>query len=95
VEGYEIRLAAKTVSLPWEKRTEIERRLEARAATGDGYAAHAVESLHAGRVLTLGDKLQLYTAINEWLARTAVDQVGAEVMSLREELQRDLGVRLF
>ena len=95
VRDDELRLAAASVSLPSEKRSEIERRLDAHAATGDRYAEHALETLRTRRVPTVADKLQWYTVINEWLARTHVDELGVDVMQLREELQRDLGVRLF
>lgn len=86
LESDTIRLSVATVQVPWPKRQELMRRLE---AAGHGNAA---EELRYRRAFTEAQKPRVYEVLNAWLQEVKVDEFGEELMDLRAKLQDDLNL---
>jgi hypothetical protein len=80
----EIRLSRTTVSVPWEKRSELISRLE------ESGARDAAEDLRTRRAFAESRKPHVFAVLDAWLQEVGIDGFGEELMDVRHELDRDI-----
>jgi hypothetical protein len=82
-----IRTSRKMISVPYEKRKELERRLEAEG----GLAAQAARELSAGYPRLISDerKPSVVAVLDAWMAEVGEEEFGEELLALREALASD------
>ena len=85
----QIRTSRKFVEVPYEKRKELERRLEAEG----GFAAAAGRELSAGypRLIAETHKPAVVSVLDGWRSEVGEDEFGPELAELREALASDVG----